>query len=483
MVGFLGGMLIGGFASWLLSSMLSPVTTPITHLIAGMVQSEIPDVSMLGELRWRKKISEVEYLGLMAANGFNEKHAKNMYWATERVMDISAAVVTKRRDYIDESTYKEIMRKNHVPDNQIETYESAMRYFPAPADVILWAAREVFEPEIREKLRLDEKLPSEFMKYARKAGMTDEMAKNYWAQHWNFPGWEVIKEMRHREIISDDDVDIYFHEADIVPFWRAALSEQMYRVYTRVDVRRMYRAGTLDREGVMRSYLDIGYDEEHAERMTDFTIKWVTEEPKTIAEGKIRQAYLDEKIPRQEASTMVISLGYDEESAEFIIALWDDDKAEEDLKESIDALSNQFLYLELSETEFSDKLDALNLPQTTRERIFKRTIKSKSRLMRMPTRADLTRWANSKIISPTQYEEEMGQIGYPHSMISRYKSEMENAGSDEFRLPTRSDLTRWLKADLINESKWHDFMRALGYAEPVIAIYAIESGITIPEGS
>ncbi|GAJ20203.1 unnamed protein product, partial [marine sediment metagenome] len=65
-----------------------------------------------------------------------------------------------------------------------------------------WAAREVFEPELREKYQLDKFLPPEFLEWAAKVGITGEVAKNYWASHWVLPSLTAIQELWRKKILT-----------------------------------------------------------------------------------------------------------------------------------------------------------------------------------------------------------------------------------------------------------------------------------------
>ena len=105
-----------------------------------------------------------------------------------------------------------------------------------------------------------------------KHGFDPQWAQYYWYSHWVLPGTTQGYEMMHRGIISQGELQTLLRVSDIPSFWREKLMEMSYKPYTRVDVRRMYGLGVLDESGVKRSYLDLGYNDEKAEAMTQFTI-------------------------------------------------------------------------------------------------------------------------------------------------------------------------------------------------------------------
>ena len=58
-----------------------------------------------------------------------------------------------------------------------------------------------------------------------------------------------------------------------MPFWRDKIIAISTSPFTRVDIRRMNKVGILDEAAVNRAYRDIGYNEERAKNLTDFTLK------------------------------------------------------------------------------------------------------------------------------------------------------------------------------------------------------------------
>ncbi|GAH21078.1 unnamed protein product, partial [marine sediment metagenome] len=94
---------------------------------------------------------------------------------------------------------------------------------------------------------------------------------------------------------------------DIMPFWRDKLTEISYNPLTRVDVRRMYKLGVLDESEVKKSYLNIGYNENDAEKMTAFTKKYEGDTEKELTKSAIDKAFKNDIIFRRQADIKSIS--------------------------------------------------------------------------------------------------------------------------------------------------------------------------------
>jgi len=139
-------------------------------------------------------------------------------------------------------------------------------------DLITMSVREVFSPDIAQKFGQFEDFPADFATYAKQQGVSDEWAKRYWAAHWVLPSITMAFDMLHRGVIDQATINQLLRAQDIMPFWRDKITAISYNPYTRVDVRRMHKAGVLSEDEVLTAYKDLGYDDVKALKMTDFTL-------------------------------------------------------------------------------------------------------------------------------------------------------------------------------------------------------------------
>jgi len=61
--------------------------------------------------------------------------------------------------------------------------------------------------------------------------------------------------------------------SDYPTYWQDKIEAVSYSPYTRVDVRRMFEMGVLGETELLEAYLDAGYNEERATKLTEWTIK------------------------------------------------------------------------------------------------------------------------------------------------------------------------------------------------------------------
>lgn len=240
---------------------------------------------------------------------------------------------------------------------------------PSVTDLITMQVREAFNDDFSQRFRHDEGDITQVTEWAAKQGLSEDWVKRYWRAHWQLPSPNQVFEMLHRlrpglteNTIQAQDVDDYLKAADYSPFWRDRLKEISYSPYTRVDVRRMYKTGALNESEVKDAYLDLGYDEKHAQALTEFTIAFEAEEETGIVRSSVLSAYGDGQIDRATAENMLKSGGYDTTTIAFYLDNVDFKEGLEVQNIKIQAIKKKFIEGLLDESTVHSQLNALNLP-------------------------------------------------------------------------------------------------------------------------
>lgn len=211
------------------------------------------------------------------------------------------------------------LRRIGIHPDYTDVYRTLAYQIPPINDIITMAVREVFNPAVARRFGQFEDFPKDFGRYAEMQGLTREWAERYWAAHWTLPSATQGFEMLHRGIIDEDDLDLLLRSLDYMPFWREKLQQVSYRPLTRVDVRRMYAEGVLDEKAVYQAYLDIGYNEDNAESMTEFTLAYVLKQQTRFTTQDVVKAYVDRMIDRGEARDLLRELGVDRNTIDTIL--------------------------------------------------------------------------------------------------------------------------------------------------------------------
>jgi len=237
----LGGMLLGQTVNILTSA--PPLRRYFEYASNAAWPNARPGPADAIVYKRRGLIDDDEYYRIMKGYGYEEARADELYTASRRVVDAGELITLYRRGEITEATFISLMKEVGFEDREQAILLKATMFYPSPQDLIVWQAREVFEPKMIEKYGLDDEYELIEKAAFYKAGMDDEQIRNYWMAHWQHPGWTVVREMLHRTDLTEEDVYEWFKLVEIPPYWREKYTKIMYTPYTRVDVRRMYAAG------------------------------------------------------------------------------------------------------------------------------------------------------------------------------------------------------------------------------------------------
>jgi len=250
-----------------------------------------------------------------------------------------------------------------------------------------------------------------------------------------------------------------------MPYWRDALTQISYNPLTRVDVRRMYGIGTLNEDEVFESYLDGGYSPENAERMTEFTKLYESDETTGLTRSSVMKAYKINLITRERMELFFQSFGYTEE----VIAFWLDTADYEKTLDEIEALKDEQIKLyNMGSVDIKEVQIALlseDLPTEYIDQIVTGIQQNESAKLKLPSRADLENWLKVNIITDVDYTKSMRKLGYRNADILLYLEEI----TLEIDTSVRKYLgikvyTGWFISGIIDRETFIQITTGMGYS-------------------
>jgi hypothetical protein len=278
--------------------------------------------------------------------------------------------------------------------------------------------------------------------------------------------------MFHRGVITYDELKTLLRTLDIMPYWRDKLIQIAYTPYSRVDVRRMYATGVLDREGVKRAYMDLGYDEEKAEKLTEFTIKIEAREDIEAATEPILNALKAQEITQEEALTQLQEVGLTPEKAALkvnkIVAQLENAEREK----WAEVLSDLYVRGVMDYDKFIDGLGKLNLSSNAQDQIIKLADLEKLKRKQFPSLSMLKSWWTKNIMTEDEIRDLMTRMGYDKEMQDNiFKDWSTPTEVEEARLPEKSDIRLWLRKGIIDVDTASQLLLMLRYPEQVVEWY------------
>lgn len=318
------------------------------------------------------------------------------------------------------------LRKIGIHPDYFAQYKELAFPIPPVADIITMAVREAFTPEIAVKFGQYEDYPLAFEEWAEKKGLSKEWSQRYWAAHWSLPSASQGFEMLHRGLINRSELDMLLRALDVMPFWREKLTGIAYRRLSRVDIRRMYRVGVLTEAEVYEAYLELGYNERDARRMSDFTVKQVLETQSKFTARDVISAYAKYMITKSEAKDLLSILGVRDENISFILLTAEYKRAWELTDDRITAIRNLYKKEVYTPDQARDELLKLDLPATQVDVLMEQWyVDEKDKPPRHWTTAQTLGFIKAKLISPERGRKELLDIGYDAEHINIYMRSIE----------------------------------------------------------
>jgi hypothetical protein len=361
-----------------------------------------------------------EVRGAMKRAGLSDEDIDLMFLAAYKLYDEDMVRVLWLRGVLSDDQMYMRMRELGYTDTRTKEIIQSWPLIPGPQDLFTMVGKEAFEPEFIQKIGLGAEFPVEQVEWLKKQGVSEEWALRYWYAHWEQPSIGQGFEMLHRGVIDDETLDLLFRAVEIPPFWRDKLKAIAYQPLTRVDVRRMHDMGVLTDEELKKSYMDLGYNEENAIRMTEFTVRYNRGKEKELTRGQLIQGYRDKVIPRNDAIELLVQTDYNEAQAEYFLTLEDYKEQKEYQDDMIDNIRDRFINNLMEDFEARGSLNNLNLPAIQVDLLMDKWKIKQYTGRKVPSKSDLDKFLRNKIIDEDTYRLEMQRLGYGFQYIEWY---------------------------------------------------------------
>lgn len=376
-----------------------------------------PMLLMQGDLFQRKRKSDI--IKNISIGGIHPQYAQTYYDAvlTKPSSQDLVAYELRRSPTLSDLSAK--LSKIGIHPEYHDVYKELAFPIPPVADIITMAVREAFSPAIAARFGQYQDYPAEFETYALKKGLSKEWSKRYWAAHWSLPSAQQGFQMLHRGIINESELHLLLRALDIMPFWRDRLTKMAYKRLTRVDIRRMYRVGVLDEGEVYGAYLELGYNDRDAKRMSQFTIKQVLQTQAKFTTGDIVRAYAQQMLNSSEARSLLSGIGVRSENISYILESADYKRNWEMTENRIDAIRNLYKKRVYSDNTARSELLRLNLPAVRVDNLLSSWyIIEKDEPARHWSTAQTLGFIKSELITKTRGIKELKLIGYNDEHIN-----------------------------------------------------------------
>lgn len=270
-----------------------------------------------------------------AANLGIDRERAGQYWAAHWELPSYTQLTDMRfRGLLSPQEYRDALKAiDYAPVWRDKLFAIARR-IPTIPDMVRFAVREVYNPELRQSLGYEAEYPEAFTEQAALHGLSEAHARQYWWAHWRLPSARQGYQMVWRGEMEQAELRNLLKALDYPAVWRERLFNIAFIVPGRIDLKRMLRHGILDRDGVKRGYQRIGYHPDNAELMTQIAEAEVgtgTGASPFVLTAQRRlytvahTEYLDESIDEAIARRKLAALQVPADQQTTIITLWNEE--------------------------------------------------------------------------------------------------------------------------------------------------------------
>ena len=410
-----------------LEQYISPVFGQLAQQPKYRVQAEcpqlLPDLAQAITMFISGKIDNEEMQALSRLNNYCFEPVEKLIQANESQYTTSELLMLRMRGQIDENTYRyEIRRNGFMAKDAPEKLWDLHRAVPPISDLVRFMVRDVADNQIATKYGLDQdfakKWTGNVKRWGEEQGVNEYIAGAYWRAHWQMPAPSQLFEMGHRlsRLPAGDPaftdwatIEEAMRINDWPDFWIKRFKEISFRRLTRVDLRRAYLIGSINRAQVVEGYQQLGYDNANANVLADFAESLLVERLEKSRDVKL---YKQGVIDAAELRTRLIADGANLAQANKIITDADSELDALVKEKCAEAIRDRFLQ------------GTINQPQATAELILQGTnVQRTNQLLRLwncelsardkkPTTSRLCKFKEQGLINNAQFTTSLQNLGW-----------------------------------------------------------------------
>ncbi|GAI61105.1 unnamed protein product, partial [marine sediment metagenome] len=267
---------VGAFGTWLLweltraGAMARVLGMEAAFSVAHDVLPGRPDPMSAWLMHFRCDVPRDTIMSWLKDLGWSEKLVDHYRKLAETLVGVAEIIALYQRGDYGITEFRNALYKHGYSREDTASLEKLAKRIPGPGDLVTFALREVWRPDLRSEL-LSPNAPGRYYELMAKQGFGREFAEDYWASHWVLPSVRQGFEMFWRiPEFTEGELRALLTRLDILPRYHDNLMAIAYAPWTRVDIRRMHKVGVIpDRAGLERAYGDIGYHGRQLEGIVD----------------------------------------------------------------------------------------------------------------------------------------------------------------------------------------------------------------------
>jgi hypothetical protein len=448
-------MVGSGLGGGLMGSIGSAVFGGWTRWANSKARQLRADIGTLQAMRRRGAITDEEYRIGLAELGWGERLAGQIWQVTQPRPDPATLVAAAYRMGTDLGTVRDELTMRGFTPADIEKILTVLKPIPSAGDLIRMAVREAWSDAVAARYGYDQDFPSEFAEWMKRQGFDPEWARRWWRAHWEVPGPTMAREMLHRTSMTEADYATLLKIADYPVTFRKWMTEVAYEPYTRVDVRRMYQVGVLKTYAeLVRAYKDLGYDDNKAQHLADFTVLEYGESEREATKSEVLEAYGIGRLSREEARKYLDGMGYPDWAVDAFLSRIDLGRTTGIAKQQISHVQTMYVNGQIDRTAVYATLSRIPIPSSEIDRYLEEWEIARTAKIARPSRADLLRFFLQNEMTEQEFRAELRGYRLSERYIDWYVADAKRKLTLQAKkelADAKADLEKARKEEIKNE--------------------------------
>ena len=321
---------LGKDANWLNAELEKAGVRDVHKAIYAELRTKQLDIAALLDGTIRGHIRNDEYFTRGEQLGYNKAQLDTLLKSRGDPLAPGQLLDLLNRGEVDEAFVRQGIAESSINNKYTDALLKLRFNLLGASDYIRFAVREVFSPEQRKALQLDEDYPDILTEKLRKIGYSETDARDSWAAHWDLPSPTQVFTMLHYGLFDnvgkEEYVKKYLKAADYSPEWRDYLLAISYNPLTRVDARRAFKIGAINEAQLFETFKKEGYTPEDAQVLVDFTKADILGEKRSeqdLLYGPVKSTLLSmykaRRIGRDDLERHLLTMGFTTQQIEMFV--------------------------------------------------------------------------------------------------------------------------------------------------------------------
>jgi hypothetical protein len=460
------------------------------------LKENLLDVSTLNLLEYKGIIEQEEWNKQANRLGYKNENLARLWDARFAELPFEAAREGLNRGFLSTKQFQDAMRAQGMRERDVAVLNELRWQLPSPQDIVRFAVREIFSPEIAEKFGQYKEFPEKAVPVAERSGINEETLKQYWAAHWDLPSPGQGFDMFHRGLINRDELEKLLRALDVMPFWRDKMLGITYRLIPRRRLKKLVQLGVINNRQARERYEALGYSSDNARILTRAAWLESQEKPRMLSRAQAQDAFIRGWFTEQDLDRVLIDLNYNFEARQYYIAdakyrknLSDSGESKRPLlvvskeareetirivlskyaeglisrEEAVESLSNlgmqdKEIGYRLSKIDWEIQETHFDLIRRNIEKRFLAGVYTVDRAISELISRGINSQAATRLVDKWDIEKETDEL------VSEANP----------RNPSKTDWKDWLVKGIITAEDWAKGMKAYGYSEEMLINYYLE---------